>query len=481
MHNGSAERAEVGSTTYGRILRNRSFVALWLGQTISFIGDYFYWLAIPIMVEKLTGSALQVGLSVIATALPMLLLGPVAGVFVDRWDRKRTMIVADVLRGLLVLACLVVRTPEQVWIYYAVAFLMSCVSRFFFPAQNAVLPIIVPDKDDLLAANGLMQIVQTAGLLIGPALAGFSIGLWGEQVAFVVDSATFFVSAAAILTMRFRVPHKRFRVSRQATEMAGRYVEIAAVWAEMREGVTYLFGNRTMVGILLCMAVVQFGIGAINVIWVPFMQRTFGLGPEGLGAVDTAQGIGMALGGVMLGFVVGRIRKKNLAGWCIVFIGGMIALMGLSPPFSLASLIPALQGNVPLAEMTVGQRLLHMPLMLLAYSILLGVALVPAQSAMMTMMQLAVPDLKRGRVGSALNALTMAAGLISMAVSAAAGEVVGLRAIYVVSGLILSGAGLVGLLVLQEPEPQPDSLGHGQAAGEQRQEGEAEAMRVLAD
>jgi DHA3 family macrolide efflux protein-like MFS transporter len=135
-----------GRVAYGRLFRNRNFVALWLGQTVSFIGDYFYFLAIPIMVEKLTGSALAVGLSVIASTLPTLLLGPIAGVFVDRWDRKRTMIVADVLRGLLVLACLLVKTPDQVWVYYIVGFLMACVSRFFFPAQNAVLPLIVPTK-----------------------------------------------------------------------------------------------------------------------------------------------------------------------------------------------------------------------------------------------------------------------------------------------------------------------------------------------
>lgn len=436
---------ENGTTTYGRLFRNRSFVALWLGQTVSFVGDYFYWLAIPIMVERLTGSVLQMGISVISSALPMLLLGPVAGVFVDRWDRKRTMLVADLLRGLLVLLCLVVRTPDQVWIYYAVGFTMSCVSRFFFPAQNAALPLIVPDKNDLLAANGLMQIVQTAGLLIGPALAGFSIGLWGEQVAFLADSVTFFVSATAILTMA--VP--RTTVSRQ-----GEGDQLGAVLREMWEGVVYLFGSRIMVGVLLCLSVVQLGVGAINVIWVPFMRRTFGLGPEGLGAVDAAQGVGMALGGAVLGLFVARFRKRDLAGWSIVFIGAMIALMGLAPAFSLASLFPGLGAGADLAELTVGQRLLHMPLMLLTYSLLLGIALVPAQSALMTMMQLAVPDLKRGRVGSALNALTMAAGLLSMVVVMLLGDAVVLRWIYVVAGAIVSGAGLVGLAVLQEPETQ---------------------------
>ena len=98
---------------YGRLFRNRNFVALWLGQMVSFIGDYFNWIAVPIMVERLTGSALMVGLSVISNALPMLFLGPIAGVFVDRWDRKWTMIVSDLLRGLLVLLCLLVRTPGR--------------------------------------------------------------------------------------------------------------------------------------------------------------------------------------------------------------------------------------------------------------------------------------------------------------------------------------------------------------------------------
>lgn len=449
-------RVQTSRGAYGRLFRNRSFVALWLGQTVSFIGDYFYFLAIPILVERLTGSALHVGLSVIASTLPMLILGPVAGVFVDRWNRKRTMIVSDLLRALLVLVCLVVQTPDQVWIYYIVGFMMSCVSRFFFPAQNALLPLIIPDKDDLLVANGLMQIVQTAGFLIGPTLAGFSISLWGAQVAFLVDSATYMVSAVAVLAIT--VPHTT--AGRQTT--GG---QLAGVWSEMREGISYLFGNRTMTGILLCLSVVQLGIGAIHVIWVPFMQRTFGLGAEGLGAVDTAQGVGMVLGGLCLGFVATRLRKKDLAGWSIIFCGGMIALMGLAPPFSLVNLMPGLQVEGVMAAMTVGQRLLHMPLALLAYSLLLGVALVPAQSSLMTMMQVAVPDLKRGRVGSALNALTTAAGLISMAAAATAGEVVDLRRIYTFAGLITALGGLVGLLVLREPDLEGEDLSLEKVAG----------------
>ena len=100
-----------------------------------------------------------------------------------------------------------------------------------------------------------------------------------------------------------------------------------------------------------------------------------------------------------------------------MIIGVMIALISFAPPFSLVDLIPRLSVEAEMTELTVGQRLLHMPLLLLLYGVLFGIALVPAQSALMTMMQLAVPDLKRGRVGSALNALTTAAGLLSMAVA----------------------------------------------------------------
>jgi DHA3 family macrolide efflux protein-like MFS transporter len=456
------EQGTVRRVAYSSLLRNRSFVALWLGQTVSFIGDYFYWLAIPILVERLTGSTLMVGLSVISTAAPMLFLGPVAGVFVDRWDRRKTMLAADLLRATLVLLCLTVRSPDQVWVYYLVGFLMSCVSRFFFPAQNAVLPLLVKGEGELLAANGLMQIVQTVGLLVGPMLAGFTIGLWGESVAFWADSVTFLVSAAAILIMR--VPH-----TTAGKQAAGG--QVAAVWAELREGVAYLFGSQVMVGVLICLAVLQLGLGAINVLWVPFFQRTFGVGPEGLGAVDMAQGLGMVIGGVVLGLVTARIRRTTLVSWGIVIIGLLIALMGLAPAFSLVDISPALgagsEGLSPEA-LSVGQRLLRLPLLLLGYSLMLGVVLVPAQSALMTIMQLAVPDLKRGRVGSALNAVVTVASWISLAAAAALGEVISLRLVYVIAGAFAVTSGLLGRATIREPDLPAEAAGElaAVAAGE---------------
>ena len=151
---------------YRRLFRNRNFLALWIGQMISFIGDYFVMLAVPIAINRLTGSAMMVGLSFIAAAIPALLLGPVAGVFIDRWDRRKVMIISDGMRALLVLLMLLVRSADQVWIFYLANFLVACTSQFFMPARNAVLPLVVADRDDLLAANGLMQLVGTTQVIV---------------------------------------------------------------------------------------------------------------------------------------------------------------------------------------------------------------------------------------------------------------------------------------------------------------------------
>ena len=406
-----------GGFSYQHLFRNRNFVALWIGQMISFIGDYFYFLAIPIVVNRLTGSALMVGLSAIASALPALLLGPIAGVFVDRWDRRRTMIVSDLVRSGLVLFCLLVNTKEQVWIFYLVGFLMSSTSQFFFPARNALLPLIVTEKQDWLQANGLMQIIQTVGLLAGPALAGFAIGLWGEKIAFVINSAGFIVSAVAVFTIRMIVV---------PTEMGSHPISVDSVWADLLEGIKYLFGSRTLVGILSCMSVIMLGLGAINVVWVPFLQRTFDVGAVGLGIVDSAQGAGMVVSGLGLGLLAARLSKKYLASGGILVCGIGLATMGVAPSFVFIVIL----------------------------SVIIGLGLTPAQSGLNTIMQLAVPDAKRGRVGSSLNAITTAASLISMSIAAGLGELIGLRNVYVVFGSIVAFSGVLGFWLIQEPKEE---------------------------
>jgi MFS transporter, DHA3 family, macrolide efflux protein len=381
---------------------------------ISFIGDYFVMLAVPIAVNRLTGSAMMVGLAYMSSAVPALFLGPVAGVFIDRWDRRKVMIASDLIRALLVLIMLTVRGSEQIWVFYLTGFLIACTSQFFFPARNAVLPLVVKDSDDLLAANGLMQIVQTVGFLIGPALAGFAIGLWGEHVAFVANSIGYFASAAAVFMMT--VPHNP--VQRAA---AG---AVRVVFAELRAGLSFLFTNRTTLGVMVMLTVSQLGIGAFIVIWVPFLQRYFNQGAQGVGLVDSIFGAGMVVGGLLLGFLARRVRKTTLASVSMVAMGLTALPIGYAPTFFL----------------------------ILVLNFLFGIALVPLQSGLTTLMQLAVPDEKRGRVSSSLNAMVTTGGLISMAFAAFFGDLIGLRNLLVLVGVVIMLSGFLGFALLREPE-----------------------------
>jgi len=400
---------------YKSLLSNRNFVALWIGQAISSIGDYFTLLAIPIFINRLTGSVMMVGFSFIATALPALVLGPVAGVFVDRLDRRKVMIASDVLRGVLTLCLLTINDASQVWILYILGFLISCTSQFFFPARGAVLPLIVADPQDWLAANSIMRVIQTIGMLGGPALAGFAIGRWGERIAFITDGASFFASALAIFLMS---------VPRTTLGPSHKTATVRTAWTDLREGMAFLFGNRVTLGVLICMTFASIGFSTVNMIWIPYLQRTYGVGASGLGIADAALGLGMLISGLLVGQLARRVNKTMMSAGSIAFIGAIYLTIIFLPAFPW----------------------------IIAWQFLGGLALTPMQSALDTIMQMAVPDLKRGRVGSSMNAVATAAGLLSMAVASLFGETIGLRGVFITVGFFVLVSGLLGFWLLREPE-----------------------------
>lgn len=396
------------------VLRNRSFLAIWLAQLISSLGDYFYWLAMPLTILKLTGSTVAMGTAMISLALPALLLGPVAGVMVDRWDRHRTMLGSSLGRGLVVLLCLAVQSPEQVWIFYLVGALDATCGVFFFPARNAAVPLVV-EEQELTAANGLLQVTMTFSMIAGAGLAGVAIQFLGLSFAFAADAAAYAV--ATVCVSLAAVPRTTAGRAAMATH------PVRAVAAEMHEGLRYITASRTLVGVLACNVVLQLGLGALNVVWVPFMQRTFGVGPAGLGAVDAAQGVGMAVGGVAVGYLALRFRKVTLVGGGLAWAGLMLVLVGTSPGFGWVIL----------------------------WAGLAGLAIPPIMASLTTITQVVVPDLKRGRVGALMGSLATVASILSMVAAGLAGERVDLRWIYSATGLLIALAGAVSLVAVEEP------------------------------
>lgn len=397
-----------------RVLGNRRFRRLWLGQVVSAIGDYFYMLAVPILINALTGSTAAIGLAMILDfALPQLLFGMPAGVLVDRWDRRKVMIAADLARAGLVLGGLLVRDVGTLWVLYAVGLLISVAGRFFYPAQSALIPALV-NEDELLAANSLSQLTMTAALLVGPALAGFTIAWLGAGAAFVVDSVSFLVSAVAIWSIGAVAPPPR------SSPAASAGAAFAGLWKDLAYGLRVMFGSATLRGVLVSMSILQLGVGAINVLWVPLLARHYGVGPEGLGIVDSMQGVGMALGGLVVGWLSARASKVRIVSGGLAVLGLMVGLTGVAPSFAF----------------------------IMGFTLVLGAALTPVQAALATLAQWTAPNSLRGRVFGALGTFGQIFGLISMGAAAGVAELVGIPAVYVACGVlvILSGAAFAALV-----------------------------------
>jgi MFS family permease len=415
--------ASPGSPGTLSVLKNRPFLALWIGQMISAVGDYFYWLAMLLTVRKLTGSNFAMSLSMISLAVPTLFLGPLAGVMVDRWDRRRTMIASDIGRALTVLLCLLATSRERVWIFFLVGLIQSSFGQFFFPARTAVVPLLVREKE-LLAANGLMQMTMVVSLTVGAGLAGVTIQAFGANAAFLVNSLGFLLSALAVALIR---------VPRAATASPA---APKAVAHEFREGLRFLFASRTLIGLIISLSVLQLGMGAIEVVWVPFLQDTFHVGPGGIGLTDGLFGGGMAVGALGVGALSRRFRKVWLSGVGLMVFGLFIALYGFAPAFWWVLLC----------------------------TVLLGVVIPAPEAALTTIMQLSAPDEKRGRVSGTTNAIVTITSILSMAAAGGFSQVINPRYLFFISGALGGLAGVLTLLLVEEPPASPASDGLSAAA-----------------
>jgi len=185
--------------SYLLLLRQRpQFRYLWLASVVSFAGDWFNTIASVILVNRYLDSTTAVGLLFIARALPPFLLGPIAGVFADRFDRKTVLIVTDLARAVVLLGFLLVNSTERAWLIYALTITQFVISAFFEPARAAILPGLVKGRDELLLANTLSGITWSAMLTLGAALGGIVTGLFGVATAIIIDSLSFVASAALI-------------------------------------------------------------------------------------------------------------------------------------------------------------------------------------------------------------------------------------------------------------------------------------------
>jgi len=309
------------------LLRRRDFALVWSASLISATGDWVLLIGLPIYVFQLTGSTLATSAMFVAELVPQIAFGSVAGVFVDRWDRKRTMVIANLILTVAILPLALVRTADDVWIVYLVAFTESLVARFLRPAEGAMLPRLV-QKDDLVAANALASFASNVSRLVGPTLGGVIAGIYGVTAVAGFDSATFAIAATLVALVRTSGAPERSEIRDASAVAAGRF---RAFWREWLDGLSLVVRSRTIRVLFVLAALSSLGEGMMSVLFVVWVNRVIGGTALELGWFMTAQAIGGLIGGAFVAHLTRGSPPRRVLGVASIAFGSLDALLFVSP------------------------------------------------------------------------------------------------------------------------------------------------------
>ncbi len=393
------------------LFRQRNFARLWFGGLISLMGDRVLMVALPFFVYQETGSTIASALMVAAELLPRLLFGSIAGVYVDRWNRRNVMVMTSIAQGLVILPLFLVESGTSMWIVYLISFLQTTLAMFFGPAENALLSLLVREEE-LLPANSLNAMNNNLARLIGPPIGGALLAMWGLPGVVLFDSITFVAAGLLILTIR----HSETKVESQVSdsEAAGR----SRFWKEWLEGIDVVRKNRVVFILFLSVVLLNFGGIMIDPLSVPYILDVVGAGVNVFGWMMTVQAVGGILGGLLAARVNRRISTVSMYGWSEVILG----------------LVLLARYNIP------DLPVLFVTTLITGFPAALGMA------ALETLFQQKVPNSHLGRISGALNTTVGLTSLFGvLGISGILGELLGVVPVLnIAAGITL----LTGWIVL---------------------------------
>jgi MFS family permease len=307
-------------------LINANFTRLWIGQAISSVGDWIFattlalWIAGVLFQGDPRGAVAMSGVP-IAMSLATVVVGPVAGVFVDRWDKRRTMMISDLIRAALVsLLVIVALLPPGrldrgvvLALIYAVVFASSAVGKFFGPARFTLLSDIVPESVDRARAAGIGQATEATAVIIGPPLASPLLFAAGFHWALIINAVSFIGSFLAIRSVR---PPQAPAVEKSAG---------TAFWPEFREGVRFAFRSWPVLALMITAVIVTVPVGAMNTLDVFFTEENLHAAITSYGFLGAALGAGTILGSLLAGRITKRLGVTVAFNGCLL-AGGVVLL-----------------------------------------------------------------------------------------------------------------------------------------------------------
>jgi MFS family permease len=381
---------------------------------ISIMGDMVLNVALPFFVYQVSGSTIATAVMVAAELLPRLLFGSIAGVFVDRWDRKKVMVVTSLSQGLIILPLFLVRSAETLWIVYLISFVQVTFAMFFGPAENALLPLLV-SEDRLIQANSLNAMNNNFARLIGPPVGGIILALWGLPGVVLFDSLTFLIAGWMILS----IAQSGKAAAQPDTNAQG--TSWTRFWTEWAEGIQIVRKDRIVAVLFITVVMLNFGGVMIDPLGAAYIIDVVKTNAEIFGLLVAVQAVGGILGGLIAGKVGTRISAARLFGWAEIILGVVLLL----------------RYNIP-----------DLPI-LFAMTLLIGLPAALGIAALETLFQRNVPNTHLGRIYGALNTTVGLTSLFGvLGISGVLGEVLGIVPVLNIAAGITMLTGLLALLFL---------------------------------
>ncbi|MFH1846125.1 MAG: MFS transporter [Candidatus Omnitrophota bacterium] len=405
---------------FREVLFKRNFFALWCGQIISEFGDRLNQMAlISLVYSKNPGSAIALAKLLFFIVIPVFVVGPIAGVYVDRWDRKTVMINSDILRGLFVLAIPLFVYLNMMPVVYILVFLIFSATRFFIPSKMALIPAIV-SQDKLVVANSLSNTTRMIATILGFAAAGFIVKWIGYMWGFYLDSISYFLSAGMIAII---APIRRIKNVKEDILLTRSVIKKAIrrnLWVEIAEGFGYMFARNKMKIVTATFFLLMAGVGSIFCIIIVFIQESFGSITEALGSFGVFLGAGLFLGTVLFGKFGQKANKVQT-----IFLGFTLCGVGIS-------CFAVYANNTPI--FILGGTLI----------LLIGTVAAPILTCSNTLIHMLIPDQVRGRIFSSMEAVIHLAFLFFMALTAYLSKYLSNFVILLASGIFFMLCGLIG-------------------------------------
>ena len=390
--------------------RNRNYRLTWMGQIVSEVGDHFNNVAVLSLAVADTHSGAVISGIMLSRAIPAVAAGPLAGVFLDRFDRRRIMITSDLVRAVIALGFIFAISYHRTSLLYLLSALLMFASPFFTSGRSAILPSLATDEE-LHTANSLTQTTGWLTLAVGAYFGGTSVAQFGYQLAFVFNSLSFMFSAFCI--WRLRSPKGHFRAENRSLNET----KVVRPWHEYREGLSYMVSTPLILGIGLIAVGWASGGGAAQVLFTLYSEIVFNRGATGLGQLWGTAGVGLLIGGIVGNRIGKRISfesYKKTVFFCYLVHGGAYVVFSQMTNWPLALFFMGLsRATVAISSVLNWSNLLRH-----------------------------VDDQYRGRVFSTIETMNWSTMMLSMMAAGIASVHYSIRAIGAVSGLLSSSTAI---------------------------------------